>query len=46
METLAKVFVLLSIAVAAAWIVGLCVSGLQGRDAEKEHEEWEESRKE
>lgn len=38
MELVAEVFSLLSIAVAAAWIVGLCVSGLQGRDAEKEHE--------
>ena len=38
MELVAKVFVLVSIAVAAAWIVGLCISGLQGRDAEAEDE--------
>lgn len=46
METFAQYFTYIAAGAALLVAIGLCVSGLQGRDAEAEHEEWQESKKE
>ncbi len=46
METFAQYFSYMATGAALLVVIVLCVSGLQGRDAEKEHEKWQESKKE
>ena len=44
METFAMYFSYIAAGATLLVVIVLCVSNLQGRDAEKEHEEWKKSK--